>query len=182
VFQFGKVACPKTRANAFFKSRGSSWPSVCTLAFMMTKRSGEGTQTETAMASAHLSERREARYPISFAIEVTWLDGNGEIVHEKTSTINVSEWGCAFFSSLALSVDDIISVRRLVSEGGQQVAPKQAFFQVVRAEHKPEGHFLGAWKMDDTDVWGEDLAGLAKPKDSRLESRSPAQSGVAEPD
>jgi hypothetical protein len=138
----------------------------------MTERSSHHTQVDAAMASAHRSERREARYAISFEIEVTWLDQTGDLFHEKTSTINVSEWGCAFLSQLPLVIDDIVSVRRVISEASQQQSsPRQAFFQVVRTEQKPEGCLIGAWKMDDADCWGADLHGLAKPKESQLESR-----------
>jgi hypothetical protein len=139
---------------------------------MMAQRSGDGTQTDTAMASAHLSERREARYAASFEIEVTWLNETGHLFHEKTLTLNVSEWGCAFLSSLGVAVDEIISVRRIASEDNQHQLPvRQAFFQVVRTEPRPGGRLVGAWKMDDADFWGADLEKLAKPKESRPESR-----------
>jgi hypothetical protein len=145
----------------------------------MARRSSDGIQTDTAMASAHLRERREARYSVSFEIELSWLDEAGRLFHEKTSTLNVSEWGCAFLSSLALSVDDIISVRRIISVGSPHQTPsRQAFFQVVRIEARPEGRLVGAWKMDDADFWGAELEKLAKLKDSRLESRSQGGRGA----
>jgi hypothetical protein len=127
---------------------------------------------DTLMASVHLSERREARYPISFDIEVSGVTRGGQPFHEKTATINVSEWGCGFLSAVELSPNDIISVRRLLNEHDAPAgSQRQAFFQVVRVERQADHWLIGAWKADGEDVWGTELDKLAKPDESSLASR-----------
>jgi len=145
----------------------------------MSDHHKDATGLDTPMASVHLSERREARYAISFEIEVSGLTSDGLPFHERTTTINVSKWGCGFFSSVALSTDDIVSVRR-VCKPDEPPVPEQppAFFQVMRVERKGQGWLIGAWKMGGEEVWGADLEKLAKPAESRLESRK--QRGAAQ--
>ena len=147
----------------------------------MSKQVSKADHPDTSMASGHLSERREARYAISFAIEVSGLGRDGEPFHLKTSTLNVSEWGCGFLSPRELRPDDMILVRRVSPE--PQPAnhiPPEAYFQVVRAERKGAGWLIGAWKMDGQDVWGEELVKLAKADDGRREARK--RSGTEQPD
>jgi len=129
---------------------------------------------DTPMASRHLSERREARYSISFPIEIAGVSRDGQAFRETTHTLNVSEWGCGFLSSLELKADDIILLRRLPTAADRSGrAPREAFFQVVRVERKEHAWLIGAWKMESADVWGEDLVKLGEPDEGRRESRKP---------
>ena len=139
---------------------------------LMSERTKDALASDAAMASVHLSERREVRYPIAFEIEVSGVTRDGQPFHERTETINVSEWGCAFYSSVGLCKDDIVGVRRLFKkEERPGLKQLQAFFQVVRVERKAEGWLVGAWKLESDDVWGIDLTKLAEPDDAQLERR-----------
>jgi len=141
----------------------------------MSEHQKDAQDLDTAMASVHLSQRREARFSIPFPIEVTGVTRNGQPFHEKTATVNVSEWGCGFISSVELRADDMILVRRILPESQEAPrSPRQAFFQVVRVEPNEGGWLIGAWKMDTADVWGAELVSLAKPNDGQLESRKPS--------
>jgi len=138
----------------------------------MSKHQQDAPSHDAAMASVHLSKRREVRYAISFPIEVTGVSRDGRPFHEKTCTLNVSEWGCGFASSRELHADDMILIRRIVPRGQAASQPaRQAFFQVVRVERSERGWTIGAWKMDSADVWGEELVKLGKPSGGSLESR-----------
>jgi hypothetical protein len=127
---------------------------------------------DSAMASAHLSERREARYKISFGIEVHGIDPNGHPFVEKTSTIDVSEWGCAFLSSVKMREDAVISLNVVSTQDGRVFqGQEQAFFQVVRVEARNERWFIGAWKIEGKDLWCTNLDDITDPEGGVIESR-----------
>lgn len=127
---------------------------------------------DAAMASAHLSQRREPRYSIPFDIEVSGIDANGQVFHQRTVTKNVSEWGCGFNSTVELKQDNIIAIRLLASRGDDKSPPlAPAFFQVMRVQPDGNTWSIGAWKMADGSVWGTELEKLSKPSASHLEAR-----------
>jgi hypothetical protein len=127
---------------------------------------------DARMASAHFSKRREPRYTIPFDIEVSGIDANGQVFHQRRVTTNVSEWGCGFNSSVELKPDNIISIRLLAARDDDKSPPHDpAFFQVMRVERQGNTWSVGAWKMADGSVWGTELDKLCKPATSRLEAR-----------
>jgi hypothetical protein len=136
-----------------------------------------GQQHETSMASAHISERREVRYEITCAIEVSGIGGNGQVFHERTVTQNVSEWGCAFETKLPLQVEDMVAIR-LISECRTD-STKQALFQVVRAEQEGSRRMIGAWRVGGQDLW-EGLTDGAKAIGGARETRKEPSVSVQE--
>ena len=137
----------------------------------MTEKRHEGDLHAAVMASAHLAERREVRYELPFAIEVTGLDHQGAVFHERTTTRNVSEWGCGFVLSVQLKTDDMIAVRLSDRSAAAPAQMRQSVFQVRHVERRSDGWLIGAWKMDDNDLWGADLETLGQPEESKLASR-----------
>jgi hypothetical protein len=69
------------------------------------------------MASLHKSERREERFALPFEVEVTRIDGIGEVFHLAVQTRNVSRWGCGLLSPIELKKDDIVAIRVGAPEG-----------------------------------------------------------------
>lgn len=117
------------------------------------------------MALLHLSERREERFKIPFEIEVSGIDRNGRVFHFRLWTQNVSEWGCAFLCPQELRKDEIIALRRVDDHASED---SLARFQVVRSERCSDGWQIGVWKMDQDDLWGVELQGLAKPDECNI--------------
>lgn len=116
------------------------------------------------MASAHQSERREERFALPFEIEVSGINGEGGVFHVKVQTRNVSRWGCGFLSPIELRKDDIVAVRVASPEEAGAVKRPTIRFQVVRVEEEKGGWGVGAWKMDQDDVWGIELDKLTQPQ------------------
>ncbi len=129
----------------------------------MTERS-EVKLRDAEMASVHRSERREERFALPFEIEVSGINGEGAVFHMTVQTRNVSRWGCGFLSPIELRKDDIVAIR--VASPEEEGAGKRPTirFQVVRVEREKDGWGVGAWKMDQDDVWGIELDKLAQPQ------------------
>jgi hypothetical protein len=123
----------------------------------------------TYLASAHLQERREARHQARIEIEVSGIDPNGQMFQEQTVTTNVSEWGCGFMLSIELKPGDIVVVRVKATDQGE--GPRQAMFQVMRAQHEESGWAVGAWKLKSGNIWGAQLEKLGKPEESSPSAR-----------
>ena len=147
----------------------------------MTEKRHGGNLHAAVMASAHLEERREVRYEVPFEIEVTGLDHQGAVFHERTITRNVSEWGCGFLLSVQLKTDDMIAVRLRERSPAGPAQMRQSVFQVRHVARDPGGWLIGAWKMDDNDLWGADLETLGKPEEDNLASREHDASTRQEP-
>jgi hypothetical protein len=129
-------------------------------------------EQEPRMASAHLSERREVRYEVPIEIEISGVDGNGQVFHERTFTRDVSDWGCGFTTTAELKVDDIFVVSIVDSgEAGAAPGPK-SMFQVVRVAREGAGWLIGAWKMNRENFWG---AALEKASAREGSGESPAE-------
>ena len=129
----------------------------------MSERS-EVKVRDAEMASAHRSERREERFALPFEIEVTGINAEGAVFHMTAQTRNVSRWGCGFLSPVELRKDDIVAIRVASPEEAGTGKRPTIRFQVVRVEREKDGWGVGAWKMDQDDVWGLELDKLAQPQ------------------
>ena len=129
----------------------------------MAERS-EVKARDAEMASAHRSERREERFALPFEIEVSGIDCEGAVFHATVQTRNVSRWGCGFVSPIELRKDDIVAVRVASPEEAGAMKRPTIRFQVVRVERETGGWGVGAWKMDQDDMWGIELDKLAQPQ------------------
>jgi hypothetical protein len=127
------------------------------------------------MASIHLQERREVRYAVAIDIEVSGIDQDGEAFHERTTTRNVSEWGCGFLLSVELKPDDIVALR-IASSKNEFAGRPQSLFQVLRVMPEEGRWLVGAWKVDEGNVWGVDLEKVAKAAAGTRESRKEGSS------
>jgi hypothetical protein len=118
----------------------------------------------SGMASLHKSERREERFALPFEIDVSGINGDGEVFHITLQTRNASQWGCGFLSPIELRTDDIVAIR-VASPGGPVAVQRLPIrFQVVRVDSEAGGWAIGAWKMEPDDVWGIELEGMAQPQ------------------
>lgn len=148
----------------------------------MTSDQNEKNIARTYLASSHMQERREPRYDAKIDIEVSGIDQTRNIIHERTVTTNISEWGCGFTLPIEVKLGDILLVR-VTSAHTENAGPaRQAMFQVVRVAREEDGWLVGAWKMDSIDVWGGHLEELGRLEQSRLEARKPAAEGSEAPD
>jgi hypothetical protein len=126
----------------------------------MGRQDEQEEERDSRMATVHLHERREARYSVPIAIEVSGISREGQPFHERTFTLDVSEWGCGFKIPVELKKDDIVALR--VVPGSSETAPltkslTKSLFQVVRVTPEDDGWVVGAWKMDDEKVWGAEI-------------------------
>ena len=129
----------------------------------MSERSDVKVRDEE-MAAAHRSERREDRFALPFEVEVSGITGDGSVFHVTVQTRNVSRWGCGFLSPIELRKDDIVAVRVASPEDAGVAKRPTIRFQVVRVEREKDGWSVGAWKMDNDDVWGIELDKLTQPQ------------------
>jgi hypothetical protein len=132
----------------------------------MSRQDEQEDERDSRMATVHLHERREARYSVPIAIEVSGISREGQPFHERTFTLDVSQWGCGFKIPVELKKDDIVALR--VVPESPETAPltkssAKSLFQVVRVTPEDDGWVVGAWKMDDEKVWSaETLASFER--------------------
>jgi hypothetical protein len=119
---------------------------------------------DSGMATLHRNERREDRFALSFEIEVSGINGEGEVFHMSLKTRNASHWGCGFLSPIEMRKDDIVAIRVASPDGPGAVQRLPVRFQVVHVEREAGGWAIGAWKMESDDVWGIDLEKMAQPQ------------------
>ncbi|HKT48166.1 MAG TPA: PilZ domain-containing protein [Candidatus Acidoferrales bacterium] len=138
----------------------------------MGERRGDN-EPSNVMASVHCGERREERFAICLEIEVSGTK-DGEVFHEPAKTEDISRWGCSFVLGMRLKKDDIVVIRLKESGGRHREEPLQAIFQIVRVEADGQRWRVGAWKLEDVNIWGIKLPGDNEPKEAQLESRGQA--------
>lgn len=134
-------------------------------------RGKKGSPEGTYLASAHLQERREARYAAKFEIEVSGIDASRQMFHERTVTTNVSEWGCGFLLPIELKAGDIVVIRVNTADAAGSAQMRQAMFQVMRAQREAGGWAVGAWKLEGSDLWAGELERLGNLEESKLGAR-----------
>jgi hypothetical protein len=136
----------------------------------MSRQDEQEDERDSRMATVHLHERREARYSVPIAIEVSGISPEGQPFHERTFTLDVSQWGCGFKIPVELKKDDIVALR-VVPESSKAapltmssaISSAKSLFQVVRVTPEDDGWVVGAWKMDDEKVWSaETLASFER--------------------
>lgn len=113
-------------------------------------------------SAGRLEDRQSERFELPIEIEVSGIDQNGHVFHELTRTLNVSEWGCAFPLSFELKADDIVALRVTPPEAAGFAAARQSPFQILRVTKEKDKWVVGAYKVDNGDVWGVNLKQIAK--------------------
>lgn len=122
----------------------------------------EDRASELQKANGRLEDRRDVRFEVPIEIEVSGIDQNNQVFHELTCTQNVSEWGCAFLLSFELKIHDIVALRVTSAEAAEFAAARQSPFQILRVTRERDRWLVGAWKVDNGDVWGVNLEQISK--------------------
>jgi hypothetical protein len=147
--------------NALFAARNASrsWSVTCTaLQQMATTR--QSTLPVAHLAAAQTHERLDARYKLSIPIEVIGISAKRRLFHELTHTKDLSAWGCSFSLSVKLQRHDIVVLRVVGNKEAPAQSHRRSMFQVLRSQRAGRVWLIGAWKLDDRDLWGAILQGL----------------------
>jgi hypothetical protein len=97
--------------------------------------------------------RRHKRLPITFPIEVSGVDPQGNIFREITVTTNVSEHGCSFELLRELSRGDVIAIQLCGRGNNRPPNAKPLLFEVMWVESSHRGWSVGASKMQGENIW-----------------------------
>lgn len=119
----------------------------------------------STMASAHLSTRREPRYQLHFEIEVCGISPTGQPFRLRTTTLDVSEWGCRFVLPSRMENNAVLTVQTVRDENGKDVDCPTVMFQVVRVLEFIGRFEIAAWKLAPENVWPMKLP--SAPPDKR---------------
>lgn len=187
VFRFGPSGYVRRigKRRGYKEEEGIEWPASCSQwraekCMDEQRKNVEERDQDTQMASAHMQERREARYEVPIEVEISGLTRDGQVFHERTFTRDVSEWGCGFIASVELKVDDIIAVS-VISPGAEEPATRPtSLFQVVRVTREADGWLVGAWKMNREKMWGPYLEKL--PEQAPASTELPEEANPARGD
>jgi hypothetical protein len=119
----------------------------------MDDKSDKTALLGATMASAHLSTRREPRYQLHFEIEVCGIGPTGQPFRLRTTTLDVSEWGCRFALPSRMESNAVITLQTIRDENGQEVDCPTVMFQVVRVLEFIGRFEIAAWKLAPESVW-----------------------------
>jgi hypothetical protein len=101
---------------------------------------------EQSLNDAFPRVRREPRVVAAIMVEVSGFDQDGHFFTEHTATQNVSQSGCCFHLSAALSPDALVALQSAGGEAGLPTRP--AFYQVVWMETLDPGALVGAFRTN----------------------------------
>jgi hypothetical protein len=128
------------------------------------------------LAAAQTQERLDARYRVSIPIEVSGIIGD-HVFHERTQTNDVSNWGCSFSVSVKLRRHDIVLLRVVENKEFPAQLHKRSMFQVLHSRRAGQSWTIGAWKLDDWDLWSDIIQDLT-PEVGGRELREPDEPRV----
>ena len=97
--------------------------------------------------------RRSKRIPMSFHIEVSGIDCNGQLFRDQVATLDVSDGGCQFELAREIEVKTPISIQVLDRDGAPATGSKPLLFEVVRVEIGKAGRVVGAMQLQAANIW-----------------------------
>lgn len=102
---------------------------------------------------ANKDRRREARIPLTIAIEVTGFDAQGKFFSDAAKTVDVSERGCSFRLKRRVERGGIVAIKVTMKNRKQQSEQRPFLYQVARATADGDGWIVGAAKLQPESIW-----------------------------
>lgn len=97
--------------------------------------------------------RRSKRIPLSFRIEVSGIDSNGQLFRDRVVTLDVSDGGCQFELPREIEVKTPISIQVIDRNGAPAFGSRPLLFEVVRVEPGEVGRIIGAMQLQAANIW-----------------------------
>jgi hypothetical protein len=97
--------------------------------------------------------RRSKRVPLSFHIEVSGIDRNGQLFRDRVVTLDVSDGGCQFELAREVEVETPISIQVIDRDGTPAFGSKPLLFEVARVELSKVGRIVGAMQLQAANIW-----------------------------
>jgi hypothetical protein len=97
--------------------------------------------------------RRGSRATLAFPIEVSGFDRLGRFHTEHTTTSDVSLMGCSFHLNMEVEKGLILALSVVPPKGACENKLRPVLFQIVRAEPRPGGYFVGALRLQRENPW-----------------------------
>lgn len=119
---------------------------------------------DATMATGHAHARREPRFELTFEVELCGFGPDSQSFKTRTSTLDVSEWGCRFEVPFRMEPNSVFTLQCLTDDKGSPADCAPVMFQVVRATQSGRGWGIAAWKIASEKVWPVDLP-IAAPED-----------------
>jgi hypothetical protein len=111
-------------------------------------------QPESQMPEQRPQDRRRSkRIPMSFHIEVSGIDSNGQLFRDRVVTIDVSDGGCQFELAREIEARTPISIQVVNRDGAAAFESKPLLFEVVRVELNKVGRIVGAMQLQAANIW-----------------------------
>src|SRR5580692_4531449 len=108
-------------------------------------------------------DRREARrILVHVPVEITEIDGGGQLVTERTFIEDVSDFGCRFSTRGPVQKGDTVAVKILGSDGNAFPDEESRFYEIMWVAPNSHGFTVGARLHQ-----GEKLASVMHPPELR---------------
>jgi hypothetical protein len=105
--------------------------------------------------------RRERRIPLTFPVEVNGFDRQGRYFSERTTTTDVSEWGCRLQLAAEVEPGTVVALR-IVSRSPEKGVRRALLFQIVWVEWGDGSSSVGAAKLQTENIWNMAFPGEAE--------------------
>jgi hypothetical protein len=96
---------------------------------------------------AEFERRREPRMPLTFPLEVSGLDRSRKFFTERTSSLDVGEFSCAFVLQADVEQDSVVAVRSFHWQNSSVMESQPVLFQVTRVEEQVEGWIVATVRL-----------------------------------
>jgi|SRR5271168_3538371 len=111
------------------------------------------TTLHDQVSVATQDRRQGSRATIAFPIEVSGFDRLGRFHTEHTKTHDVSLMGCSFHLNMEVEKGLILALSVVHPKGACKDKLHPVLFQIVRAEPRPGGYFVGALRVQPDNPW-----------------------------
>jgi hypothetical protein len=96
-------------------------------------------------------------------IEVSGFDHAGRFFTEGTSTVDASFCGCKFHLRTPVEKGTVVAIRLLKTRNGSEANRATLLFQVAHVAQEKRGWTVGVWKLQSSQAWSAEFAGVATP-------------------
>jgi hypothetical protein len=97
--------------------------------------------------------RKERRVNLSFPIAISTFNRIGDLIIERTKTLDIGEYGCRFPTCLPLERGDVLAIALLRPDKINTAQEKPKRFEVKWTTEEPNVRIIGARQTEGDTLW-----------------------------
>jgi c-di-GMP-binding flagellar brake protein YcgR len=97
--------------------------------------------------------RKETRVNLTFSIAISTSNQKGDLVTERTKTLDISEFGCRLATRLPLNKGDVLTISLVGPDGKNAPPQKPGRFEVMWTTEESDARIIGARQTEGDSLW-----------------------------